>query len=154
MFNTVGDKPDGNKKKDDGWGEGKNDEGYHQFSPQFWSQNLPFSLEDQFHQISDHQEDQKEDEDDIDIDQAEKNDVIGNGNLSCHLRGFQLNGCKDDDQDTDDPNDHQLIAAPSLVWGEFFLHCLENKVTFQLNKTTWRGLSKVSISRVLYPFPR
>ena len=122
MFNAARDKPHCHKKEEDRWNEGKADKGHHQFGPQLCSQDLPLSLKDQFDQISDHQKDQEEDQDDVDIDQAEDDDVVGDGDLPSHLGEFHLDGGEDDDQNGDDPDDQKLIASSSRFWRKFLFH--------------------------------
>jgi len=80
MFNAIRQKTYCNKEEEDGWNEGEADEGDYQFGPELRSQDLPLPFEDQFHQVSDHQKDQKKDQNDVDIDEAENNDVVGNRN--------------------------------------------------------------------------
>jgi hypothetical protein len=81
-----------------------------------------FPLKDQLDQIPDHQKDQEENQDDIDIDQAEDDDIIGDRDFPSHLGEFYLDGGQDDDEDGDDPNDDQLIASSSCFRGKCFLH--------------------------------
>src|SRR4030067_128706 len=111
MLHTIGDKTHSNKEEEDGWHEGKTDKGHHQFGPQPCSQNLPLSLKDQLHQISDHQKDQEEDQDDIDIDQAEDDDVVGDRDARPYLRDLHFDSGQDDDQNGDDPDNDQFIAS-------------------------------------------
>jgi hypothetical protein len=93
MLHTIGDESHGYQKEENGWDEGKADKSRHQFSSEFGSQNFPFSFKDQFDQISDHQKDQEENQDDIDIDQAEDDNIIGDRDLPPYLGKFHFNGC-------------------------------------------------------------
>jgi hypothetical protein len=122
VFHTVGDETHGYQKEENGWDEGKADEGYDQFGSELGSQDFPLSLKDQFDQIPDDQKDQEENQDDVDIDQAEDDDIIGDGDFPSDLGEFHLNGCKDKDEEGDDPNDDQLIASSSCFGGKCFLH--------------------------------
>ena len=124
MFHTVGDKSHGHKKEENGWNEGKADKGHHQFGPELGSQDFPLSLKDQLDQIPDHQKDQEENQDDVDIDQAEDDDIVGDRDFPPHLGEFHLDGGEDDDEDGDDPNDDQFIASSSCFRGKCFLHLL------------------------------
>jgi hypothetical protein len=122
MFHAIGDESPGYKKEEDGRNERKADKGGHQFRSELGPQNFTLPLKDQFDQIPDHQEDQKENQDDVDIDQAEDDDIIGDRNLPPDLREFQLDRCKDENEEGDDPNDDQLIAPSSCFGGKCLLH--------------------------------
>jgi hypothetical protein len=122
VFHAVGDKTYGYQKKENGWNKGKADKGYHQFGSELGSQDFPLSLKDQFDKIPDDQKDQEENQDDVDIDQAEDDDIVRNGDFPPDLWEFHLNGRKDKDEDGDDPNDDQLISSSSCIRGKFFIH--------------------------------
>ena len=122
MFHTVGDEPDRYQKEQNRWNEGEADKGRHQFGPEPGPQDFPLPFKDQLHQIPDDQEDQEEDEDDVDIDQAEDDDIVGDGDLSPNLGKLHFNRCKDEDEDGDDPDDDELISASSCFRGTSFLH--------------------------------
>jgi hypothetical protein len=122
MFHTIGDEAHGHQKEKDGWNEGKADKSHHQFSSEPGSQHLPFSFKDQFHKIPDHQKDQEQNQDDVDVDQAEDDDIVGNRDFSLDLGKLHLDGCEDDNEDGDDPNDDQLISSSSCIRGKRFLH--------------------------------
>jgi hypothetical protein len=124
MFHAIGDEAHGYEEEKDGWNERKADKSHHQFGSEPGSQNLPFPLKDQFNKIPDHQKDQQKDQDDINIDEAEDNDIVGNRNFPSDLGKLHLEGCKDEDKDGDDPNDDQLVASSSCVRGKSFLHRL------------------------------
>ena len=70
--------------------------------------------------------DQEENQDDVDIDQAEDDDIVGDGDFPSDLGEFHLNGRKDKDEDGDDPDDDQLIASSFCVRGKFFLHLINH----------------------------
>jgi len=122
VFHAVRDKTHGYQKEENGWNKGKADKGYHQFGSELGPQDFPLSLKDQFDKIPDDQKDQKENQNDVDIDQAEDDDIVGNGDFPSDLGEFHLNGCKDKDEKGDDPNDDQLIASSFCFRGTFFLH--------------------------------
>jgi hypothetical protein len=124
MFHTIGNKSHCYKKKENGWDEGKADKGDHQFCPELSSQDFPFSLKDQFHQIPNDQEDEEENQDDVNINETEDDNIIGDGNFPPDLGKFHLNGGKDEDEDGDDPDDEELIASFSGLRGKCFLHRL------------------------------
>jgi hypothetical protein len=124
MFHTVGNKSYCHKKKKDGWNEGKADKGDHQFCPELGSQDLPLSLKDQFHHIPDDQEDEEENQDDVDVDETEDNNIIGDGDFSPNLGEFYLNGGQDEDEDGDDPDNEELISSSSSLRGKCFRHLL------------------------------
>jgi len=124
MFHTIGDETHGYQKEENGWNKGKTDKSHHQFGSELCPQYFSLSLKDQFHEIPDHQKDQEENQDDIDIDQAENDDIIGNRDFSPHVGEFYLDGEQDDDEDGDDPNDDQLITSSSFFRGKYFLHIL------------------------------
>jgi hypothetical protein len=124
MFDAIGDETHGYQEEKNGWNEGKADKGHHQFGPEPGSQNFALSLEDQFYEIPDHQKNQEKDEDDIDIDKAEDDDIVGDRDFSFNLGEFHFNGCEDNNEDGDDPNDDQLISSSSCVRGKRFLHQL------------------------------
>jgi len=112
VFYTVGDETRRHKEENDGWDQRKADKGHHQFGPQLRTQNLPLSLEDEFDQIPDNQEDKEENKDDVNIDEAEDNDVVADGDHPTELWDLHLNRGKNDDQNRDDPDNEEFI--PSL----------------------------------------
>jgi hypothetical protein len=122
MFHTIGDETHGYQKEENRWNKGKTDKSHHQFGSELGPQDFSLSLKDQFHEIPDHQKDQEENQDDIDIDQGENDDIIGNRDFPSYLWELHLNGGKDENKDGDDPNDDQLIASSSCFRGKCFLH--------------------------------
>jgi hypothetical protein len=110
FLHAAGNKSHGYKKQQQGWHQGKTDEGRHQFSPQFRSQNPLFPLEDQLDQISDDQEDEKEQEDNIDVDEGEDDDVIGDGNIPAYLGKPHRKIGKGDDEQGNDHDDIEFIS--------------------------------------------
>jgi len=70
--------------------KGKADKGYHQFGSELGSQDFPLSLKDQFDKIPDDQKDQEENQDDVDIDQAEDDDIVGDGDFSLQPGGISF----------------------------------------------------------------
>jgi hypothetical protein len=122
MLDAVGDEAHGYQEEKDGWNEGETDKGGYQFGPEPGSQDFPFSLKNQFYEVPDHQKDQQKDEDDIDINQAEDDDIVGDGHFAPDLGGFHLDRCEDENENGDDPDDDQLIASSSCVRGKHFLH--------------------------------
>ncbi len=122
MLHTVGDKPRGDKKEEDRRHQGETDKGHHQFRPEPCPQNLSLSLKDELHEIADHEKDQEEDQNDVDVDQTEDNNVIGNGNPSHHLRKFHLDGGQHENENRGNPHDDQLITASLRFCGKLFFH--------------------------------
>jgi hypothetical protein len=122
MFHAIGDEANGHEKKKDGWNEGKANEGHYQFGSEPGSQHFSLPFKDQFYKIPDHQKDQQENQDDVDVDQTEDDDIVGDGNFPLYRGEFHLDGGKDDNEDADDPNDDQFIPSPSCVRGKLFLH--------------------------------
>jgi len=62
------------------------------------------------------------DQDDVDIDQAEDDDMLATG-IFLQPGEFHFDGCKDKDEDGDDPNDDQLIASSfCLRESSFFIY--------------------------------
>ena len=115
VLHTVGDKPRGDEKEEDRRHQGETDKGHDQFRPELCPQDLALSLKDELHEITDHEKDQEEDQNDVDVDQAEDDDIIGDGNPSHHLREFHLEGGQQEDENRDDPHDDQLIAPSSSI---------------------------------------
>jgi hypothetical protein len=122
MFHAVGDESHGYQKEENGWNEGKADERRYQFGSEFGTQDFSLSLKDQFNEIPNHQKDQEENQDDVDVNQAEDDDIVGDRDLPSDLGEFHLNGGKDKDEDGDDPNDDQLIASSSCIRRKCFFH--------------------------------
>jgi hypothetical protein len=105
MFHAIGDKSHGHKKEENGWNKGETDKGHHQLGPELGSQDSLLSLKDQLDQIPDHQKDQEENQDNVDIDQAEDDNIVGDGDLPSHLGEFYFDGRQDEDEGRDDPDD-------------------------------------------------
>jgi hypothetical protein len=124
MFDAIGDEAHGYQKEKDGWNEGEADKGRHQFGSESGPQNFPFPLENQLYEIPNHQKDQQENQDDVNIDQAEDNDIVGDRDSPLDLGELHFNGCEDNNEDGDDPNDDQLIPSSSCLSGKRFLHRL------------------------------
>jgi hypothetical protein len=115
----MGNKSYGHEKQQEGWNQGKAHESPNQFSPELRAQYPLFPLENQFDQISDDQEDEQEQEDNIDVDQAEDDDVMGNGNSFAYLGEPHLKIGKCDDEQGDNKDDVEftppLLGLPSPV---------------------------------------
>jgi hypothetical protein len=118
MFHTIGDESRRYKKEENGWNEGEADKSHDQFGSELGSKDFLLPLEDQLDQIPYHQKDQEENQDDVDIDQAEDDDIAGDRDFPPDLGKFHLNRCKDKNEDGDDPDDDQLIASSSRIRGK------------------------------------
>ncbi len=118
VFHAVGDKSRSHKEEKNRGDEGEADKGDHQPGPEPCPEDPALPLENQLHQISDHQKDQEEDENDVDIDQTEDKDVVGKRDRPPgHLRNFHLDGCEDNNQNGGDSDDDQLVAASFCLRG-------------------------------------
>jgi hypothetical protein len=131
LLNTAGDETYRDEKEEDRRNEGKADKGNHQFGSQLGPENLPFPFEDQFHQVADDEKDQEQNENDVDVDQTKDDDVVGDGNGALNLGDLHFDRRKNDDQDRNDPNDQELLAPPSRLWGEVFglTHCQTHPIS-------------------------
>ena len=122
MFHAARNKPHGHKEKEDRRNQGKADEGHHELGPQPSPQDLSLSLKDQLDEISNDQEDQEKDQDDVNINQREDDDVLRDGDLSHDLGKLQLDGGEQEDQNGEDPDDEELVAPSSRFWRDFLFH--------------------------------
>jgi hypothetical protein len=69
-----------------------------------------FPLENEFDQISDDQKDEQKQQDNIDIDQAEDDDIVGDGNSLAHLGKPHLEVGKGNDEQRDDHDNVEFIS--------------------------------------------
>src|SRR5215475_12172348 len=84
----------------------------HQTDAQTRTQNAPFSFKRQFHQVADDQKDQQQEKNNVEIDEQEEGNVIGQRGVGGHLRQAHLENSKNEHHEDGDQNHQPLALAP------------------------------------------
>jgi hypothetical protein len=108
VFDAVGKEIYRNQKQNEGRNEGETDKGHDEFGSDPGTDNPVAPFINQLDDVSHDQEDQQDDEDDVDVDEAEDEDVAGDGQDGFLTGKMGLQKGEQDDDDNRDDNEDAL----------------------------------------------
>src|SRR5207244_12391976 len=115
----------GDYKQQEARDQGQPHERQNQTNAQSGTENPPFALEDEFHEVSDHEKNQQNEQNDVDVDEEKESDITAQGILRGNVGQLHLEeGEYDHHQRGDEEHEGFTLAALGL----FQLQALLNRL--------------------------
>ena len=89
VLNGGGDELHGDEEEDDGGQERQGDKGRHQLGSDSGPHDLLFSLEEKLHQVPHGQEEEQQQQDDVQIDEGEDEDAVGDRQFEAEVKDLE-----------------------------------------------------------------